>query len=61
MTHGLGNSVKDWYTLGYVEQLSQHFNLVMYDCRGFGKSDKPHDSKFYQTNFLANDYLAVVA
>ena len=58
--HGFGNSVSDWHKLGYVERLSPHFSLVLYDCRGHGQSEKPHDPKYYTPECIAQDCLAIL-
>ena len=60
MLHPNGHCIKDWYTLGYVEQLEKHFQLILIDSRGFGDSDKPHDSSYYHPQLIANDAIAVL-
>lgn len=57
---GFSNCVDDWYRLGYVDKLAPHFPLVMYDYRGHGQSEKPHDPKLYTTSHFAEDCLAVL-
>lgn len=58
--HGNGNSVKDWHTLGYVDRLASHFQLILIDCRGYGKSSKPHDPDAYRLKSRAADVIAVL-
>lgn len=41
--HGFGNCIEDYYELGYVDALKDNYKLILIDCRGFGKSDKPHN------------------
>ncbi len=60
MNHGFGNSVHNWHALGYVKLLEPYFRLVMYDGRGFGKSDKPYDTDRYKMELLAGDIIAVL-
>jgi pimeloyl-ACP methyl ester carboxylesterase len=48
MIHGLtGNIEESWRQTNWVEKLKDHYQLILLDCRGHGKSDKPHDSSYY--------------
>ena len=58
--HGNGNCLKDWYTLGFVEELANNFQLVLVDSRGYGKSDKPHDPAAYSLQNRVDDSIAVL-
>ncbi|PIQ44189.1 MAG: hypothetical protein COV52_03210 [Gammaproteobacteria bacterium CG11_big_fil_rev_8_21_14_0_20_46_22] len=58
--HGNGNSIEDWYTLGFVDALKNDFTLVLIDSRGYGKSSKPHDPKEYSLKSRADDTIAVL-
>lgn len=60
MLHGFGNNSQNWYDLGYVNILKQHFYLIMLDVRGFGLSDKPLDKEAYLLENIASDVLAVL-
>lgn len=60
MNHGLGNSVANWYSLGFVDLLKPHFCLVMYDGRGFGKSEKCYQVADYAPENLMSDIAAVL-
>src|SRR3989338_3632322 len=60
MNHGLGNSVANWYSLGYVDLLAPHVCLLMYDGRGFGKSDKCYHAADYSPAQLVSDMTAVL-
>lgn len=31
----------------FVENLKDNYRLILIDCRGHGKSDKPHDDSYY--------------
>ncbi len=35
--HGIGNCVTDWYDLGYIGALKDHYRLILIDSLGFGK------------------------
>lgn len=58
--HGNGNCIKDWYTLGYVDELANDYQLILIDSRGYGKSSKPHDPAAYNLHSRANDTIAVL-
>lgn len=58
--HGNGNSIEDWFTLGYVDRLAENFRLILVDGRGFGQSEKPTDPKFYSTELIADDFIYVL-
>lgn len=60
MLHGFGNNSQNWYDLGYIDILKQHFYCVMLDVRGFGKSDKPLSEDEYSLETIATDVLAVM-
>ena len=60
MLHGNGNSVKNWHSLSYVDFLKEHFNLVLMDCCGYGKSDKPHDPARYTPEAITQDCISVL-
>lgn len=58
--HGNGNCIKDWHTLGYVEELATDHQLILIDSRGYGKSSKPHDSACYNLYSRATDTISVL-
>lgn len=60
LQHGLSDSIGSWYEFGYVEQLRDHFQIIMIDARGHGESDKPHDSAAYDVKRMSSDVLAVL-
>lgn len=60
MQHGDGNSSEDWKSLGYVEQLSPYFRLILIDYLGFGQSEKIYDPEAYTIPLLAMDTIAVL-
>src|SRR5258708_1886337 len=45
LIHGFGGSLESWNDLA-AKLAKTHF-VVSLDCRGHGKSDKPHDPKAY--------------
>src|SRR6056297_1491358 len=60
MLRGFGNNSQNWYDLGYVDILKQHFYLIMLDVRGFGESDKPLEEDAYLLEHIASDVLKVI-
>lgn len=58
--HGFGNCIEDYYELGYVDALKDKYKLILIDCRGFGKSDKPHDVESYRFDLRASDTVAIM-
>jgi pimeloyl-ACP methyl ester carboxylesterase len=47
LVHGFTGSISSWATLGIIEKLAKDFRVIALDCRGHGKSDKPHDASAY--------------
>ena len=48
MLHGLTGSIEEsWRQTNWVENLKDRYRLILLDCRGHGKSDKPRGSSYY--------------
>lgn len=48
LIHGYtGTAEGNWFLNGVAQALAQNHRVVAIDCRGHGKSDKPHDSDKY--------------
>jgi pimeloyl-ACP methyl ester carboxylesterase len=48
MIHGFASSLEgNWKQANWVKVLKDDYRLILLDCRGHGKSDKPHDESFY--------------
>jgi pimeloyl-ACP methyl ester carboxylesterase len=60
LSHGNGNSLSDWKSLGYVEKLSPNFQLILMDALGYGDSDKPLDQNQYTPERRAADVISVL-
>ncbi len=58
--HGNGNSIEDWFTLGYVDKLVQDYRLILVDGRGFGQSSKPLDPESYSIELITQDFISVL-
>ncbi|MFW9943240.1 MAG: alpha/beta fold hydrolase [Candidatus Thorarchaeota archaeon] len=48
LIHGFASSMDfNWKKNGWVEALKDSYQVILIDCRGHGKSDKPYDEEFY--------------
>lgn len=60
LAHGFMQTCQDWDDAGYVKALSQERDLVLFDARGHGLSDKPHSVADYGMQGLVSDLIAVL-
>ncbi|MBC7235130.1 MAG: alpha/beta hydrolase [Chloroflexi bacterium] len=60
MVHGLGNSTLEYRLNGYVEPLSETYQVILVDVRGHGRSDKPHKPEAYRAELVAQDLVAIL-
>src|SRR5262245_26749067 len=48
LVHGFSSSIEaNWAATGIIDRLAKDFRVIALDCRGHGKSDKPHDASAY--------------
>ena len=47
LIHGFTSSSESWTEIGVVPRLSGGFRTIAMDCRGHGRSGKPHDPSAY--------------
>jgi pimeloyl-ACP methyl ester carboxylesterase len=48
LIHGFSSSLDaNWGQTRVIDALAKYFRVVALDCRGHGKSDKPHDAASY--------------
>jgi pimeloyl-ACP methyl ester carboxylesterase len=47
MIHGFSSNIETWKQDNCVKALKDNYQLILLDCRGHGKSDKPHDGSSY--------------
>ncbi len=61
LIHGFASSrEQNWRSTGWIERLAaEGFRVIAFDCRGHGKSDKPHDPAAYGGHMI-DDILAVM-
>lgn len=60
LAHGMGYNRNIWEETGWVDKLAAHFTVITMDIRGFGESDKSHDSAFYSIGNIINDIHAII-
>ena len=60
LIHGYtGTAQGNWFSNGVAEALAKKHHVVAIDCRGHGKSEKPHDPKKYGPQ-MAKDVLELM-
>lgn len=62
MIHGWGASLGiNWKATNWVRHLKEDYQLILLDCRGHGKSDKPLDPDQYGYKNMSSDITELVA
>ncbi len=61
LAHGMGGGgdLNAWRSTGYTRELKDDFRLILFDIRGHGRSDRPHDVAASISNPV-NDVVAVL-
>ncbi len=60
LLHGFGGSCEQFYFMGWIDALRDHYRLVGIDARGHGESDKPHEPEAYRMDLRVGDVTAVL-
>jgi pimeloyl-ACP methyl ester carboxylesterase len=63
LAHGGLESLNMWKRAGYVDALKNNYQLILFDFRGLGRSDKPHNPSAYGPSAyekLADDVISVL-
>jgi pimeloyl-ACP methyl ester carboxylesterase len=60
LAHGVSGDVSFWTSYGYVDGLKDKYTVILFDARGHGRSDKPHESDSYDYRLMVGDVLAVM-
>ena len=60
LSHGFIQKSQDWDDAGYVKSFNKHRDLILYDARGHGQSDKPHRDSDYGMGNLVSDILSIL-
>ena len=59
LIHGVTSSAEFWTDIGVTQKLSEQHRTIALDCRGHGKSGKPHDRAVYGKQ-LVRDVVALL-
>jgi pimeloyl-ACP methyl ester carboxylesterase len=59
LAYGLTGGLNCWRAIGIVDLLRNDFQLILFDARGHGRSDKPHEPAAYGLQ-MADDVVAVL-
>lgn len=59
LAHGGSDSLEMWRKYGYTDFLAQFCQLILFDFRGHGKSEKPRTKADYGPN-MADDIVAIL-
>lgn len=60
LAHGITGDTTFWHGYGYVEQLKAEYTVILFDARGHGKSNKPHESAAYSHDQMIGDVMAIM-
>ena len=58
--HGFTQNLYSWHMKGYVKCLGDRFRLILFDARGHGQSDKPHEAEAYEMSDHVNDVQTIL-
>ena len=64
LIHGFGAKAEAWVNSKVFQQLRKNYRVIALDCRGHGKSNKPHNPKQYGKEMALDvvrllDYLKI--
>jgi pimeloyl-ACP methyl ester carboxylesterase len=60
MIHGFAANIEiNWRQTNWISTLKDENRLILIDCRGHGKSDKPHDPNQYGA-FMREDIIKLI-
>jgi pimeloyl-ACP methyl ester carboxylesterase len=62
LIHGFGTHARTlWGETGLINFLAQRYHVIAPDCRGHGRSDKPHSREHYGMKNMCGDVLRLLA
>jgi pimeloyl-ACP methyl ester carboxylesterase len=60
LVHGFASRAEHNWGAGWFTPLAQHYRVIALDCRGHGKSGKPHDSAAYAGETMGDDVIRLL-
>jgi pimeloyl-ACP methyl ester carboxylesterase len=60
LAHAMTGSLNSWRRDGYVDALKNDYQLILFDARGHGQSDKPHVASAYDVNLMLDDVITLL-
>lgn len=57
LAHGGTGKLEDWRKQGYTDDFKDNFQLILFDARVHGRSDRPHEASI---SLMADDAIAVL-
>lgn len=61
LVHGFAANIRtNWVAPGWIDLLSPMRRVIALDCRGHGRSEKPHDSSKYGTAVMSADVIRLM-
>ncbi|MGH7925939.1 MAG: alpha/beta fold hydrolase [Candidatus Binatus sp.] len=60
LVHGFASRAEHNWGPGWFTPLAQHYRVVALDCRGHGKSGKPHDPAAYAGETMGDDVIRLL-
>src|SRR5215469_18188681 len=61
LLHGFAsNANNNWGMTGWYSSLARRYRVIAIDCRGHGKSDKPHDRESYSGDKIGADVIRLL-
>ncbi len=61
MIHGFASNLEqNWKQTNWVKNLKDNYRLILLDCRGHGKSDRPYDDSYYGYNQMTSDVVKLM-
>ena len=60
LAHGMSGDTSFWRGYGYVDKLKAKYTVILFDARGHGRSDKPHEVENYDYRLRVGDVISVM-
>ena len=60
LAHPITASLNSWKRDKFPDALRNDFQLILFDARGHGQSDKPREASAYAVTIMANDVLTLL-